>query len=233
MNYPSQPLLPAVRDLQRLLRRTPVRHWGRPPAGADPRFWAGVGFGMAVGGALGTLLNPRSGPETRQRLRERYQRVREQVQLSDSPSNIEESIVLEVPVTQAYNQWTQFEEFPRFMQGIQSVHQIDNRHLHWKAEFAGQAQEWDAEITEQLPDRRIAWRSTSGPIRGGVVTFHRLTDETCKVMLQMDYQPEGALERLGDTLGVVRRRVRGDLERFQDFIEERAEPTGAFREEIG
>ncbi|NNL85238.1 MAG: SRPBCC family protein [Myxococcales bacterium] len=154
------------------------------------------------------------------------------MRLPQTVNNIEESIVVEVPVRVAYNQWTQFEQFPRFMQGVRDVQQLDDRHLHWKAEIAGQSREWDAEITEQVPDQRIAWRNTDGPMKGGVVTFHRLSDDSCKVMLQMDYQPDDAVERLGDTLGIVRRRVRGDLERFQDFIEQRGEATGAYREEI-
>jgi len=147
-------------------------------------------------------------------------------------ANIEQSIEVGVPVRTAYDQWTQFEEFPRFMEGVESVTQMDEKRLHWVAEIAGKREEWDAEITEQTPDQRVAWTNTSGAKNAGVVTFHHLTDDRTRVMLQLDYEPEGLVEHVGSALGVVSRRVEGDLERFKDFIEERGRETGAWRGEI-
>ena len=147
-------------------------------------------------------------------------------------STIERSVEVDVPVRVAYNQWTQFEEFPRFMEGVERVQQLDDRRLHWVAEVAGKRNEWDAEIAEQRPDERVAWHSTTGATNAGVVTFHRLSDDRTKVMLQMEYEPEGALEKTGDALGMVERRAQGDLERFKEFIESRGTETGAWRGEI-
>jgi uncharacterized membrane protein len=147
-------------------------------------------------------------------------------------SQIERSIDVAVPVRTAYNQWTQFEEFPRFMEGVEEVRQVDDRHLHWRAEVAGKELEWDAEIVDQIPDKRVAWTSTSGAKNAGVVTFHRLSDDRTRVMLQVDYEPEGAVETIGDLLGVVSRRTAGDLERFRDFIESRGVETGAWRGKV-
>jgi uncharacterized membrane protein len=144
-------------------------------------------------------------------------------------STIEKSIEVNVPVNTAYNQWTQFEDFPQFMEGITSVRQIDDTHLHWKANVGGKDKEWDAEITEQIPDKRIAWRSVNGAPNGGVVTFHQLTQDRTRVMLQMDYDPEGVVENVGNAVGVFTRRVEGDLERFKDFLESRGQETGAWR----
>ena len=144
-------------------------------------------------------------------------------------SVIEKSIEINVPVRAAYNQWTQFEEFPKFMEGVKHVKQIDDTHLHWKAEIGGKEKEWDAEITEQIPDERIAWRNRNGAKNAGVVTFHRLSDSKSKVMLQMEYDPEGVVENAGDTMGVVSQRVLGDLERFKQYIESRGHETGAWR----
>jgi uncharacterized membrane protein len=144
-------------------------------------------------------------------------------------SLIEKSIEINVPVRTAYNQWTQFEEFPRFMEGVTHVKQLDEKHLHWKAEIGGKEKEWDAEITEQIPDTRIAWRSRDGAQNAGVVTFHRLSDSTSKVMLQMEYDPDGVLENVGDVTGMVSQRVVGDLERFKRYIESRGQETGAWR----
>jgi uncharacterized membrane protein len=144
-------------------------------------------------------------------------------------SLIEKSIEINVPVRTAYNQWTQFEEFPRFMEGVKHVKQLDEKHLHWKAEIGGKEKEWDAEITEQIPDTRIAWRSRDGAQNAGVVTFHRLSDSTSKVMLQMEYDPDGVLENVGDVTGMVSQRVVGDLERFKRYIESRGQETGAWR----
>jgi uncharacterized membrane protein len=147
-------------------------------------------------------------------------------------STIEKSITVDVPISAAYNQWTQFEEFPRFMDGVVSVRQLDDRRLHWRTKIGGIEKEFDAEITEQVPDQRIAWRSRSGPNHGGVVTFHRLDDHHTRIMLQMEYAPEGALEKAGDLLGVASIRVQGDLERFKHFIESRDRETGAWRGKI-
>ena len=144
-------------------------------------------------------------------------------------SLIEKSIEINVPVKTAYNQWTQFEDFPRFMEGVKHVKQLDEKHLHWKAEIGGKEKEWDAEITEQIPDTRIAWRSRDGAQNAGVVTFHRLSDSTSKVMLQMEYDPDGVLENVGDVTGMVSQRVVGDLERFKRYIESRGQETGAWR----
>ena len=144
-------------------------------------------------------------------------------------STIEKSVDVEVPVRTAYNQWTQFEEFPKFMDGVESVEQLDDRRLRWRAEIGGKNVEWEAVIAEQTPDKRIAWRTHSGAKNAGVVTFHRLSDVSCRVMLQLDYEPEGAVENLGDWLGVMSRKVEGDLDRFKKFIESRGAETGGYR----
>ena len=144
-------------------------------------------------------------------------------------STIEESIDIEVPVHTAYNQWTQFEEFPSFMEGVEEVRQTDDTHLHWVAEIAGVRREWDAVITEQHPDERVAWTSTNGTKNAGVVTFHRLADDKTRVTLQLDVEPEGPVETVGDALGFVARRAKGDMERFKKFIEARGDETGAWR----
>jgi len=147
-------------------------------------------------------------------------------------TSVVESIDVNVPLSTAYNQWTQFEEFPRFMEGVQRVTQTDDTHLHWVAEVGGAEREWDAEITEQHPDERVAWRSTSGAQNAGVVTFHRLNDESTRVTLQMDAEPEGVVENVGTALGFLDRRVKGDLERFKEFIESRGAETGAWRGDV-
>ncbi|HZB42318.1 MAG TPA: SRPBCC family protein [Ilumatobacter sp.] len=147
-------------------------------------------------------------------------------------STIEQSIEIDVPVRTAYNQWTQFEEFPSFMEGVESVTQIDDTHLHWVADIAGVRREWDAVVTEQHPDERVAWTSTSGTSNAGVVTFHKLDDAKTKVMLQLDVDPEGIVERAGDALGVIRRRATGDLERFKKLIESRGQESGAWRGDV-
>ncbi|MBI1890382.1 MAG: SRPBCC family protein [Burkholderiales bacterium] len=144
-------------------------------------------------------------------------------------ATVEKSIDVNVPVSTAYNQWTQFEDFPKFMEGIKEVRQLDETHLRWVAEIAGKTKEWDAEITEQVPDMRIAWRSIAGAPNGGVVTFHRISDDTTRIMLQIEYDPEGIAENVGDAVGVVSRRIQADLERFKEFIETRGQETGAWR----
>lgn len=147
-------------------------------------------------------------------------------------SSVEESIEVNVPVRTAYNQWTQFEEFPHFMGSVHEVKQLDDKRLHWKANVAGEEKEWDAEITEQIPDKRIAWRSIGGVRNGGVVTFHKLSDTCTRIMLQMDYQPEGAMERIGDAMGAVRLEARSNLQRFKEMLEKRGTETGAWRGSI-
>jgi len=147
-------------------------------------------------------------------------------------STVQKSIDVNAPVNSVYNQWTQFEDFPAFMEGVKEVRQLDDSHLHWCAEIAGKDVEWDAEITEQIPDQRIAWRSVDGTPNAGVVSFHRLNDGETRVMLQMDYDPEGVIENAGDMLGMLSHRVEGDLERFKDFLESRGSETGAWRGEI-
>jgi uncharacterized membrane protein len=145
---------------------------------------------------------------------------------------VTKSVDVAVDVHTAYNQWTQFEEFPKFMEGVEAVEQLDDRHTRWKVDIAGIDREFEAEITEQTPDQRIAWRSRTGVDQGGVVTFHPLDDEHTRVTLQMELEPEGAVEQIGDKMGVVSRRVEGDLKRFKEFIEDRGSETGAWRGEI-
>ena len=145
---------------------------------------------------------------------------------------VEKKIEVEVPVRTAYNQWTQFEEFPQFMEGVESVRQSDDRHLHWIADIGGVRREWDAEITEQHPDERVAWRATSGTRNAGVVTFHRLDADRTKIMLQLEVDPEGFVEQAGDRLGFVSRRAASDLERFKEYIEARGRETGAWRGDV-
>ena len=145
---------------------------------------------------------------------------------------VEQSIEVDVPVSTAYNQWTQFEEFPKFMNGVENVRQLDDTHLHWVAEIGGRREEWDAEITEQHPDERIAWKATSGKDNAGVVTFHRLDERRSKIMLQLDWESDGMLEKLGSALGQDDRQVKGDLERFKELIESRGAETGAWRGKV-
>ncbi len=147
-------------------------------------------------------------------------------------SSIEQSIEVNVPVRTAYNQWTQFEDFPHFMEGVEKVHQIDDVRLHWVAEILGQHREWDAKITEQLPDERIAWTNVDGATNAGVVTFHKIDDNTTKIMLQLEFDPDGVAEKAADALGLVKGRVKGDLERFKSFIESRGAETGQWRGEV-
>jgi uncharacterized membrane protein len=145
---------------------------------------------------------------------------------------VEQSIEVNVPVTTAYNQWTQFEEFPEFMEGVESVRQVDDKTLEWKASVAGNDETWMAEITEQTPDQRVAWHSTTGAKNAGSVDFHHVDDNKTLVTLTMDWEPEGAVQAVGDALGFDDRRIKGDLERFKEFIESRQSETGAWRGEI-
>ena len=147
-------------------------------------------------------------------------------------TTIEKSVDVAVPVSTAYNQWTQFESFPHFMEGVEEVQQITDTRTHWRTKIAGVQREFDAEITEQHPEERIAWRTIDGPYQAGVVTFHRLDDQHTRVMLQLEYHPDSLVEKAGTALGVVQRRVEGDLERFKQFIESRGQETGAWRGEV-
>ena len=144
-------------------------------------------------------------------------------------SVIEKSIDLNVPVRTAYNQWTQFEEFPQFMEGVEQVRQIDDKHLHWKASIGGKQQEWDAEITEQIPDKRIAGRSQQGAKNEGIVIFSPVTEGKSKIDLRIDYEPQGVIAKTGDAVGMISQRVEGDLKRFKEYIESRGQETGAWR----
>jgi uncharacterized membrane protein len=146
--------------------------------------------------------------------------------------SIEKTIEVDAPLSAVYNQWTQFEDFPQFMEGVKEVRQIDDKRLHWVAEIAGKRKEWDAEIFEQIPDSTIAWRSMSGAKNSGQVSFAPMGNNATKVCLKLNYDPEGALENMVDALGVVGRRVEGDLERFKKFIQTRRHETGSWRGEI-
>jgi hypothetical protein len=147
-------------------------------------------------------------------------------------AKIEKSIDVNVPVREAYNQWTQFESFPQFMDGVESVQQQGDTRLHWVAKIAGKRQEWDAEITEQTPDQRIAWTSTTGDRNAGAVDFHRIDDNRTRITLTMDVEPSGAVEAVGTALGIPSGQVEGDLKRFKEFIESRGSATGAWRGEV-
>ena len=147
-------------------------------------------------------------------------------------SSIIEAVDVDVPIKTAYDQWTQFETFPKFMEGVKSVRQLDDTTLEWVASIAGKDKTWEARITEQEPDQRIAWTATEGAHNAGVVTFHRLEEGKSRVTLQLDVDPEGPIENVGDALGFVQRRVKGDMERFKEFIEGRGTATGAWRGEV-
>jgi uncharacterized membrane protein len=149
-------------------------------------------------------------------------------------STVTESVDVNVPVRTAYNQWTQFEDFPQFMDGVREIRQLDETHTHWKTEISGVKREFDAEITEQLPDERVAWKTVEGEKQAGVVTFHRLDETHTRITVQMDFEPQGLVETAGDKLGVVDHRVKGDLQRFKGYIESRSGiETGAWRGEVG
>ena len=147
-------------------------------------------------------------------------------------SEITDSIDVNVPVRQAYDQWTQFEEFPRFMDNVKEVRQLDDTHLHWVASVAGQTEEWDAVVTEQTPDQRVAWQATQGAENAGSVDFHRLSDDATRVTLTMNMEPEGVVEKAGAAVGIPQRSVKGDLEHFKSFIESRGRATGAWRGKV-
>lgn len=147
-------------------------------------------------------------------------------------STKEETVEVAVPVRTAYDQWTQFESFPNFMSGVDSITQLDDKRNHWVTSIGGVTREFDTEIVDQVPDKRIAWQSVDGTSHRGVVTFDRLGESLTKVTVVMDFEPEGLVERAGDKIGVVGRQVKGDLERFKEFIESRGVETGGFRDEI-
>ena len=148
-------------------------------------------------------------------------------------SRVEESVDVDVPVSVAYNQWTQFESFPKFMAGVESITQVDDTHNHWVTKVGGQTREFDTEITEQHPDERIAWKSTGGDTgHAGVVTFHRLSDSKTRLMIQIDWEPEGVLEKVGSVVGVDDHRVRADTKRFKEFIESRGAAEGGYRGDV-
>ena len=146
-------------------------------------------------------------------------------------STIEKTIDVDVPVRTAYDQWTQFESFPKFMEGVEQVRQLDDTHVHWTAEIGGITREWDAEIIDQTPDERVTWRSTDGTTNQGTVSFAPQAPGT-RVTLRLEFAPEGIVEKVGDVLGVVERRAQGDLERFKSFIEMRGVESGSWRGEV-
>lgn len=147
-------------------------------------------------------------------------------------STITESVDVDVPVTTAYNQWTQFESFPEFMEGVEEIRQTDATHMHWVTKFGGVSREFDATITEQHPEERIAWHSDSGPDHAGVITFHRIGDTRTRVTAQMDIDPTGFVEKAADKMGVLDHRVKNDMLRFKKFIERRGRETGAWRGDV-
>jgi uncharacterized membrane protein len=146
--------------------------------------------------------------------------------------HIEKTIDVNCPIRTVYNQWTQFEEFPHFMAGVKEVRQIDDTHVHWHAEIWGKDKEWDAEITEQEPDKRISWKSVSGAPNAGTVRFEPLSADCTRVRLVMAYEPEGAIENMGDAMGIVSARVENTVQDFKKFIESRGQETGAWRGEV-
>ncbi|MCL3860405.1 SRPBCC family protein [Actinotalea sp. K2] len=146
--------------------------------------------------------------------------------------SVEQSIDVDVPLSTAYNQWTQFESFPHFMKGVESITQTDETHTHWKTSIGGVEREFDTEITEQHPDERVAWRSVDGKTHAGVVTFHRISDTTTRLMVQIDWETESITEKLGAAIGVDDAQVKGDLKRFKEFIESRGGETGAWRGDV-
>ena len=148
-------------------------------------------------------------------------------------TRVEKSVVVNVPVSRAYNQWTQFEDFPQFMGGVKSVTQRDDAHLAWVAEIAGVRRQWQARIVEQVPDQKVAWAATEGATNAGAVTFEDLGGDQTRVTLALDYEPEGLVEKVGDSLNIVERQAEGDLERFKAFIEAEGYASGAWRGSVG
>lgn len=147
-------------------------------------------------------------------------------------TSVTKSVDVAVPITTAYNQWTQFESFPNFMGGVDSITQTDDTHTHWVTSVGGVKREFDTEITEQHPDERVAWKSTDGTTHAGVVTFHRLDDTQTRVTVQLDWEPEGVVEKIGAAVGVDDHQVKADLERFKHFIEGRGSEQGEWRGDV-
>jgi uncharacterized membrane protein len=148
-------------------------------------------------------------------------------------ANVEKSIDVDVPIRQVYDQWTQFESFPQFMNGVERITQLDERRTHWVTKIGGVEREFDAEITEQHPDERVAWTSVGGETKhAGVVTFHKISDTTTRVMVQLDWEPQGVVEKVGAVVGVDDRQISADVKRFKEFIESRGTETGAWRGDI-
>ncbi|MEO3753275.1 SRPBCC family protein [Streptomyces sp. B6B3] len=146
---------------------------------------------------------------------------------------VQESVEVDVPLSMAYNQWTQFEEFPHFMEGVEEVVQIDDVHNHWRTSIAGVRREFDTEIVDQVPDERIAWRTTGGEIsQHGIVTFRKLDEDHTKVNLVMEVQSDGTAEKFADMVGILDRRAKGDIKRFKSYIEHREDESGAWRGRI-
>ncbi|HET6742009.1 MAG TPA: SRPBCC family protein [Kribbella sp.] len=146
--------------------------------------------------------------------------------------NTTESVDVEAPISTVYNQWTQFESFPQFMDGVDRIKQIDDTHTHWVTSIAGVTREFDATITEQHPDERVAWRSDTEPRHAGVITFHRLSATSTRVTAQMDIDPDGFAEQVADKTGLISHRVNGDLQRFKALIERRGSETGGWRGDV-
>jgi uncharacterized membrane protein len=147
-------------------------------------------------------------------------------------TTVDERIEVDRPISTVYNQWTQFEEFPRFMAGVDSVEQLDDVRLHWKASIGGVTREWDARIVQQEPDRIVSWENISGATNRGIVSFRPLDAQRTEVALHLEFEPDGVMEQAGDKLGIVAGRAKGDLERFKDFIEDRVVETGGWRGEV-
>jgi uncharacterized membrane protein len=146
--------------------------------------------------------------------------------------SVHKEFEIDVPVRTAYNQWTQFEDFPEFMEDVHEVRQLDDTHLHWRASVGGKEKEWDAEITEQVPDQVIAWRSTSGAPNAGRVTFQPAGTDRTRLRLQMDYEPQTLVEKIGDAVGVMSRKLDKTVEDFKEYVENRGRETGAWRGEV-
>jgi len=144
-------------------------------------------------------------------------------------TKVEKSILVNVPVGTAYNQWTQFEDFPQFMGGVKTVTQIDDKTMHWVAEIGGVKREWDAAVLEQVPDQKIAWAATSGATNAGAIYFEPVSVDQTSLRLELEYEPEGIVEKVGDKLNIVEKQAEGDLERFKAFIESEGYATGAWR----
>jgi uncharacterized membrane protein len=147
-------------------------------------------------------------------------------------ANVTKSIDVHVPIATAYNQWTQFETFPQFMGGVDQITQLDDRRLQWTVSIGGQTRDFEAEVTEQHPEERVAWKSVDGKTHAGVVTFHKLSDDETRVTVQLDWQPEGIAEKAGAIVGVDDRQIASDLDRFKKFIENRQQETGAWHGDI-